>query len=641
MDKKKKILFHSNHCKAFTGFGKNAKNVLKYLYGTGKYEIIEAANGFTKSYHPLSKSPWKCVGTLPDDRAKIESLKKDPSVWRSAGYGSETIDSLIKEFKPDIYIGAEDIWAFNKYWERKWWSKINSMIWTTLDSEPILPLALEAAKHVDNYYVWAGFAEREMKKQGFNHVKTLHGIVDDSNFFKLSQEEVAELRSENLIDSNCFLIGFVFRNQLRKSVPNLLDGFLQFKNNNPSLNTKLLLHTSWSEGWDIPRLISEKKISNLDVLTTYYCSECNRYQIKPFSGEKQACKFCGSKDTQSTTSVSNGVSEDQLNEIYNLLDVYCHPFTSGGQEIPIQEAKLCELITLTTNYSCGEEHASEESGGLPLEWAEYREPGTQFIKASTIPSSISNQLQKVYEMPLEERSLMGEKARKFILDNYSTNVIGNKLESILDNMDYCEWDFDFSEKLRDPEYMPPNIEDDSSWLCDIYSNILKMDVDPDYDEGHIHWMKKISEGISREKILAFFKQVASKENSKIENVLDLDSLLSGDDPSLRLAIVLPGSAVDVFMINSFISNLKDTYKNKDIYVFTQPKFFDLIEDNPDVHKVLPYSEQIDSCLFLEGEGSRPGYFSIAFFPTISTQKVLSYTHNGEDINNLYPITNNT
>ena len=68
------------------------------------------------------------------------------------------------------------------------------------------------------------------------------------------------------------------------------------------------------------------------------------------------------------------------------MDVYCHPFTSGGQEIPIQEAKLVELITLVTNYSCGEDHCTKESGGLPLDWSEYREPGTQFIKASTSPS---------------------------------------------------------------------------------------------------------------------------------------------------------------------------------------------------------------------------------------------------------------
>ena len=59
-----------------------------------------------------------------------------------------------------------------------------------------------------------------------------------------------------------------------------------------------------------------------------------------------------------TTSVGGGVSE-AVKQIYNLMDVYCHPFTSGGQEIPIQEAKLTELVTLVTNYSCGEEQCEE------------------------------------------------------------------------------------------------------------------------------------------------------------------------------------------------------------------------------------------------------------------------------------------
>ena len=58
IEKKKKILFHSNHSKALTGFGKNTKNTLKYLQNTGKYEIIEACNGLQKSNPNLSVLPW-------------------------------------------------------------------------------------------------------------------------------------------------------------------------------------------------------------------------------------------------------------------------------------------------------------------------------------------------------------------------------------------------------------------------------------------------------------------------------------------------------------------------------------------------------------------------------------------------------
>ena len=130
------------------------------------------------------------------------------------------------------------------------------------------------------------------------------------------------------------------------------------------------------------------------------------------------------------------------------MDVYCHPFTSGGQELPIQEAKLTELITLVTNYSCGEDSCCPESGGIPLEWSEYREPGTQFIKASTLPSSISSSLERVYKMPPERRAKQGKKSRQYILDHYDSKVIGKKLESIFDKMPSIDWDFDFSFKVR-------------------------------------------------------------------------------------------------------------------------------------------------------------------------------------------------
>ena len=97
------------------------------------------------------------------------------------------------------------------------------MIWTTLDSLPILPEAVNCAPKVKNYYVWASFAEKAMEKLGHGHVKTLRGTVDHAHFYPLEKDFKSNLRAKYNL-SNEFIIGFVFRNQLRKSVPNLLDG---------------------------------------------------------------------------------------------------------------------------------------------------------------------------------------------------------------------------------------------------------------------------------------------------------------------------------------------------------------------------------------------------------------------------------
>ena len=94
--RKKKVLIHSNFCKAFTGFGKHKKNLLKYLYKTDKYEIVELANAKQKSDEALQKMPWKAIGTLPSDQYTIKKLHKDQTRARNAGYGHELIDEIIR-----------------------------------------------------------------------------------------------------------------------------------------------------------------------------------------------------------------------------------------------------------------------------------------------------------------------------------------------------------------------------------------------------------------------------------------------------------------------------------------------------------------------------------------------------------------
>ena len=86
---KKKILIHSNHCKAYTGFGKNAKNILLYLHKTGKYEIVEFSNGIKWGDPSLKLLPWKTEGSLPNDPSIIKKINQDQALARNAGYGGQ------------------------------------------------------------------------------------------------------------------------------------------------------------------------------------------------------------------------------------------------------------------------------------------------------------------------------------------------------------------------------------------------------------------------------------------------------------------------------------------------------------------------------------------------------------------------
>lgn len=618
---KKKVLIHSNFCKAFTGFGKNKKNILRYLYDTGKYELFELANGLQWGEPRTKLVPWECRGANPSSQS-LAAL--DAKSRRAEGYGFSLVDKAVEEFKPDVYIGIEDIWAFNNFHQKPWWNKVNCMVWTTLDSLPILPQAVEYAPKIKNYFVWASFAERAMNEMGYNHVKTLRGSLDTKNFYRIPDEDRAELRNHHRLNDE-FIIGFVFRNQLRKSVPNLLEAFRQFKDENPDSKAKLLLHTHWGEGWDIKKLIDEKGIASIDVLTTYVCESCGTYYISPFKGQQTDCPSCGSKKTVNTTNTKKGVTEQQLNEIYNLMDVYCHPFTSGGQEIPIQEAKLTELVTLVTNYSCGEDSCSEESGGFPLNWNEYREPGTQFIKASTDPKHISTMLSHVYNMSEKDKLEMGKKSRQWVVDNFSVEVIGKQLESIIDNMPEVDYDYDTTKKLMNADYSPPEGLNSDEFIIDLYKNVVGEDVDRN-SKGFKHWKDKLAKGMKSDDLVAHFKRVAQNHNAQSSKP-SLGDLLSDDEGS-RIAVIIPESETDVLLVNSLLKQLKNNYKDYNIYVFTKVEYFEFIEDNQNLHKLLPYTQQLENTFALEGRGSEKGLFDMVFYPNITTQKNPCYIHNG-------------
>lgn len=628
--RKKKVLVHSNFCKAFTGFGKHKKNLLKYLYNTNKYEIIELANAKSSNDEEIKLTPWKTIGTLPTDPMVLKAISTDPYRHNKAGYGHELIDKIVEEEKPDVYLGIEDIWAFEGLTEKVWWNKLTHIVHTTLDSLPIYPPALEMAPLIKNYFIWSSFAEEEFKEKNHNHVKTIRGIADTKSFYKLKEEERLSLRNTSQLNDS-FVIGFVFRNQLRKSVPNLLDAFKKFDNRFPKSNAKLYLHTCWSEqnGWDIPRLIKEKNIDFKKVITTYVCHSCNKFFVHHFVGEKKECPECKSKNSLNTVSIYKGVNEVQLNHIYNLFDVYCHPFTSGGQEIPIQEAKLAELITLVTDYSCGKDNCTPQSGGIPLKWNEYREAGTQFIKASTDPDSIFTELKKVYKMNPNEKNRLGKIARDFVINNFSTEVIGAKFEELIDNAPFVDWEGDFVFKFekRDPFYIPKQNEDKKEWLKDLYKNCLKTEVN-DLNPGLKYWLKEIKKGKSEKSIIEFFHGEAIKEN-KSNSQKDLKDIINFERPNKRIAYVMPEHEEDVLVSTGIVKSIKNNYKDHDIYFFTARRYFELLDECSEIYKVCEFKKEMDfDCFYFIGKSDKTSYFDIAFFPYKETKKSLDYINHG-------------
>ena len=119
-----------------------------------------------------------------------------------------------------------------------------------------------------------------------------------------------------------------------------------------------------------------------------------------------------------------------------------------------------------------------------MDWSEYREHGTEFIKASTSPDSIAEQLKKVYNLPQDKVREMGAAARQWVIDNFSINEIGKKIEDFADSVPFLDKEKVYSIKnSQNPEAVINSDLPDGSWLISMYKDILDMDVD-DKDQGY-------------------------------------------------------------------------------------------------------------------------------------------------------------
>ena len=416
---KKKVLIHSNHCKMFTGFGKHKKNLLSYLYKTGKYELFELSNSLTWSSDSTKLTPWKCVGSLPDDQELIREIQKDPKRSQMLAYGSETIDKAINEFKPDIYLGIEDIWGFNGYYDKPWWNKVNCIIHTTLDSVPILPDAVDAASKIKHYFVWASFAEKALHDLGYKHVKTVRGSLDVDDFHKLPLDQTKKLRKLFNIEDN-FIIGFVFRNQLRKSVPNLLDGFKLFCDKltkEQSDKCVLVMHTT--------------PIDN---------NGTDLYAVRD--------KICPNYDVVFST---NKIESDVLNKLYNVADCTINianneGFGLGTAESIMAGTPIIVSVTGGLQDQCGFNYTADDYINIKTlhnkqihkdtphgVWAKPIWPSAININGSPLTpyiyddrvndEEVADAINEMYLLGKEKRKENGQVGREWAINNLSSKVM--------------------------------------------------------------------------------------------------------------------------------------------------------------------------------------------------------------------------
>lgn len=642
MEKKKKILFHSAWSKSKTGYAHNTRETLKYLYSTGKYDIVEYANGLPAVPEAENKTPWRCRGSIPAHLVNDKNLLADRS---ASSYGSLLLDKVLQEEKPDFYICAEDIWGMPIF-QKPYFNKIPTLCWITLDSLPLRDVDIELCSKTQNLWVWSPFAERALKEKGVTHVETVSGLIGNSKFFPYKDEEKALIRRSKMVWKNgenpddYTIFGFVFRNQLRKLAPRLIEGFKDFQNKIPNQKVKLLFHTNFAEtnSWDIPKVARELGVSLDNILCSYKCKSCKGVYVASFEGLGVQCRACGAKNSAYNPSISEGVTTEELNIIYNMMDAYIHPVTSGGLEIPMCEAMWVGLPCATPNYTYGEDFIS--SGYVtPLEFDHYWEVFSNYKKANPTIESISNFIRDVH-FQKEKYKQIGLRGREWAINRFNVNEAGKKLEKLIDESN-CDFDYNSINNNRSNENFEAteDIVDNEEWARYVLGGFYPFEKKENLDSAASQYATQLNLGsTTRKRLVDSIRIQAQIRNVSIDES-NIANLIKKTE-KLKIVYVMPESFGDCIISLSVLRGIKDTYPVSDLYVCTKRQNFEIF--NPFVGSgflsgVLPYmGEYMDNYKFWEGAENNKGFVDICFLPYILTQRIANYIHNGKDKNDLQP-----
>lgn len=372
---KKKRLFIANDASFITsGYGVYGKELLTRLYNTDKYEIAELGCYAEKGNPGISGIPWKFYpNAVSNNDPRSEEYKRSASNQ----FGNWRFTRCLFDFKPHIVFDIRDYWM-SSYQEMSALKQyFHWVLMPTVDSAPQKTEWLYTFTNADIIIPYTNWAKRVLKDSCGDKInlfpKIANAGINPQEFYPLSNRS-AHIKRIFDTDKELSIVGTVMRNQRRKLFDDLFISYRKYLNrllsdNNIDLYERsfLYIHTSFPEetGWDIPSLLYEHHLLDKTYIT-YICRKCKKYFPSKFQSPVIKCKHCDNH-TATLSSVVSGVNNQQLNEIYNLFDLYIQYAICEGFGMPQIEAASCGAPIASVDYSAMSEIVENLQGmKIPL-----------------------------------------------------------------------------------------------------------------------------------------------------------------------------------------------------------------------------------------------------------------------------------
>lgn len=346
---KTKVLVSCDTSTNATGLGRYCYHLCKSLHEDENFIVAEQGNfGNTSN---ISKIPWKYYPVEPDPQNKMEYLKysQDPE----NKYGKMIFDKTLLDFRPDFVVAISDPWMFAYQGRSPLREYFHWVISPTVDSIPVRDDYLSTYSLADSVFTYTDWALEQLKNAGLQNLEHTIRMGTETDVFKPCSDK-AKLKESLGLPPDAFVIGSVMRNQRRKLIPDIIEAFSYLMASLPEEKRKktyLYLHTTYpdQEPWDLPQFLLNSRFSS-NILFTYLCKSSKGFGCSRFQ-DAITYSFSSNQLTAVMPSGRNGLSNEQLCEVYNLMDLYIQVASCEGFGVPIIEAAACGVDCAVIDYS--------------------------------------------------------------------------------------------------------------------------------------------------------------------------------------------------------------------------------------------------------------------------------------------------
>ena len=347
-----------------TGLGKYCHELCKGLYQDDNFVVAEQGN-FGNSSH-ISQIDWKYYPVEPDNSNQKEVIAFSQD--RENRYGKWIFEKTLLDFKPDFVIAINDPWMFSYQGRSPFRDYFHWCISPTIDSAPQRDDYLSVYSLADSIFTYTDWAMEILEENNIPNLEYTIRMGIDDNIFKPCEDK-SELKEKFGLPKDSIVIGTVMRNQRRKLIPDIIEAFDILMDKLPEekqRKTFLYLHTTYPDidAWDLPYFLLNAKFSN-QILFTYFCKHSKTFGCSTYQDAK-TYSFCSNNLTLFMPSGKAALSEEQLADVFNLMDLYIQVASCEGFGVPIIEAAACGVPCAVINYSAMED-AISNLGVIPLD----------------------------------------------------------------------------------------------------------------------------------------------------------------------------------------------------------------------------------------------------------------------------------